>query len=521
MDMNQTATQLLDALARNTEPPGGLAFAKALQQARLDYSAESVERVDALLDQIRQKLKPEIGAFGADPARMNFARLLCFYLGELIARQAGTAIRWYGYEEAVQRLPSDFGLPAEFFSRVVGISAADSGGMVCLPLGAIGERLFDEPPGRSCREYVAETAERLKGNQRKKDENEWSQLYLERFFAGKDIPGGLAFRANLEKLGLDYSVESLGRIDGLLGAIRRELRPDYAQFVNHGESGNFLLLLGYYLGATVARSGGLSLKWLGAAETRAVIGDQGEHFETSRGCRLGPMLTLPLSVLNEILFDPQPSGRSCLSWGREILAEARGGAQPVPALVSIKRSGLPATGPAKGRSVLGGLLGNKRGNPHWEQAMQAAGFLAAHGMYMVEDGSPLRPTLLIRKTFVVLADESVEQAIRVGKERMLENPENAPFMVFAHDAYANLPSGRTDALMLEVRSYQNEELHAELVLPYRNAAQPGGFAIYSPKLLHCSVAAGRQPELFAGFYAGVDGYKSTTFSWNRYLDESI
>jgi len=520
MDMNQIAAQLLEALARNTEPPGGLAFATALQQARLDYSAASLDRVDALLDQIRAKLKPQQRTFGEDPARMNFARLLCFYLGELISRQAGTGIGWYSYEEAVQRLPSDFGLPPEFFSRVVGISAADSGGMVCLPLGTIGGRLFDEPPGGTCKEYVAGTVQRLKSNQRKKDDNEWSKLYLDKFFAREDIPGGLAFRANLEKLQLDYSVESLGRIDGLLGMIRRELKPDYAQFVNHQESGNFLLLLGYYLGAAVARSGGLSLKWLGTAETRAVVGDQGEHFETSRGCQLGAMLTLPLAVLSEILFDPQPSQRSCLSWGRDILAEARSGAQPAPALVSIKRSRLPAAAPAKGRGLLGGLLGQKRGNPLWDQAMQAAGFMAAHGMYMVEGGSPLQPTMLVpANTIVVLADESVEQAIRVGKERMLENPQNAPFLVFVHDAYANLPTGRTDALMLEVRSYQGEELHGEIVLPYRNAEQ--GFAIYSPKLLNCSAAAERQPGLFAAFYAGVDGYKSQTFSWNRYLDESI
>jgi hypothetical protein len=96
-------------------------------------------------------------------------------------------------------------------------------------------------------------------------------------------------------------------------------------------------------------------------------------------------------------------------------------------------------------------------------------------------------------------------------------------MVFIFDGYANLPTGRTDALNLQLRCYGNTPFKAALALPYRNAKHARGFAIHNPKLIECS-APRETANLFAqAFYAGIDSYKSNRFgfSWNRYLDQSV
>jgi hypothetical protein len=74
--VNDVARLFLETYARGGEPDGGWKFGKALQQARLDFSHESLERVDLLLKAIRERAKPVHDKFLADPAGRNFCALL-------------------------------------------------------------------------------------------------------------------------------------------------------------------------------------------------------------------------------------------------------------------------------------------------------------------------------------------------------------------------------------------------------------------------------------------------------------
>jgi hypothetical protein len=69
-------------------------------KAKLDYSLESLHRIDALLDQIRQKFGPTPGGFGSEASQMNFCLTLAFYMGTLISRQGKSPIQWFSYAEA-------------------------------------------------------------------------------------------------------------------------------------------------------------------------------------------------------------------------------------------------------------------------------------------------------------------------------------------------------------------------------------------------------------------------------------
>ena len=95
------------------------------------------------------------------------------------------------------------------------------------------------------------------------------------------------------------------------------------------------------------------------------------------------------------------------------------------------------------------------------------------------------------------------------------------------DGYANLHTGRTDALTIELRIYANTPPTAQqaftivVACPYRNAGDPKGFAIYSPKLLECSATAAVHSAIFKHFYLGIKEFKVSEFDWFKYLDERI
>ena len=175
----------------------------------------------------------------------------------------------------------------------------------------------------------------------------------------------------------------------------------------------------------------------------------------------------------------------------------------------------------------------EKGNADWEAAADQAGFLAAWGMFMAVDGSAVAPTVLVPQ-----ADGSTqmvdfrgygdsESAHKAAIDRLEANPQKTAYQAMLFDGYANLASGRTDALTIDLRCYGGglfsgrKALTLKIACPYRNARDARGFAIHSPKLLECSAPKAQQPALLRRFYQGIYRFKSDTFDWNRYLDESI
>ena len=151
MPITDIANMYLEAFHNGEEPDGGLSFKKALGQSRLDYSKESLSRVDVLLDQIRVRIKPEYNDFIADQANVNFLYLLAFYIGKVVALETGSKIEWYGYDEMISRIPSN----RDFFPNCFGtsvtciLSGGKSNGGFFVPLAAVETRLYDDEPDKS------------------------------------------------------------------------------------------------------------------------------------------------------------------------------------------------------------------------------------------------------------------------------------------------------------------------------------------------------------------------------------
>jgi hypothetical protein len=317
----------------------------------------------------------------------------------------------------------------------------------------------------------------------------------------------IAYLAEIKALNLDYSPESLERLDQFLVELRHRIQPSYADIVENPQLQQLVIFLGMYVATTIARVTQQSIKWYDYEGAKAHLRDPNypETLGTLMSCMLGKGYHhLPIELICAILYETN-STESCM----ERLSFYR---QHADALIPIPRSSLHTVVKAKNDA-----------EQAWFNALSVAGISAATAMYKIEGGSSLQPTLTViepeskNMQFVVMMDKSSDSAV----EEMRHNPRNLPFKVLAYDSYANLPTGRMDAITLQTQCYGEFAATWIIVIPYRPASHPDGYAFYPPLIVSSSVAAEHNPMLMHAFYCGVDGMKLPDDPWNHYLQETV
>lgn len=83
----------------------GLAYEQELRNCRLDYSPDSLRRIDDLIYSIRQNHPENIETFFADMSKQNFMSVLAFYCGETVGRARHEAAVWQQYDEYASHHP--------------------------------------------------------------------------------------------------------------------------------------------------------------------------------------------------------------------------------------------------------------------------------------------------------------------------------------------------------------------------------------------------------------------------------
>jgi hypothetical protein len=94
MSLTFSALCYLHAWEHRLPLQDGLAFEPLLRRIRLDYSLDSLARIDTFLDALRTAKKPRAQAFLAEPANQNLLYLLAFYTGEVVSRALGRPPEW-------------------------------------------------------------------------------------------------------------------------------------------------------------------------------------------------------------------------------------------------------------------------------------------------------------------------------------------------------------------------------------------------------------------------------------------
>lgn len=508
--------QLLEANESNTIPEGGLFLDKALQQAKLDYTPDSLKRIDALLDQVREKLKPVEGDFLTDRAKENFALTLAFYIGNYLCKESNSRALWFTYQEALEQFPPEPKLPQGFTTLYIAIIE----NTVVMPIGAL-LRIFNGE-SHTVAQFFEGVLNLIKNNQALAEG--WKQEYLNHFLAGKTIPGGIAFEQALQKINFNFSLESLDDLDELLLAIKQQTQPDYAQWMDAPAMCNFLYLMGTYLGATTAKNANCFVKWVNFEQAKAMHPATPHTFGTAFNAMFGGgTLMHPVAKVCDLLF-ADDNHINCRGFAQRVMMD-----KETPSMVHLYPNMQAVQQKAGG--FFSGFKSNPTFAPKWAEAFREAGFLAAFAASSLADNTSFHPQLLQgakpnRQKLIVDFSfyENWEKANNAATAIMDGNAEKVPFQVYIFDGYANLPLERLDAMYLDIRCYDSPKMSCLLIVPYRQASSPEGFKIYSPKLCNATIPEGMASNAANAFFVGARNFLGLNWdntSWNQYFDEKL
>lgn len=151
--MNEVARHFLETYARGSEVDGGWLFAKAIQQAQLDYSDRSLGRLDQLLAAIRARAKPSREALQETLPGSNFCSLIAYYVIEVVRRRTGANIDWHDRASALRVLPAGVQLPDAPFARIIANSLDQ--GAAFMPLGWVESQVLGDGRLVGAGDYVA------------------------------------------------------------------------------------------------------------------------------------------------------------------------------------------------------------------------------------------------------------------------------------------------------------------------------------------------------------------------------
>ena len=92
------------------------------------------------------------------------------------------------------------------------------------------------------------------------------------------------------------------------------------------------------------------------------------------------------------------------------------------------------------------------------ETARLAGFFAAHGIWSVADGETLTPLLGYEQTdggqgMDRFAADDTAEAVRAGQDALQANRRGSVRAVLVTDAYIQLGTGRSDALIVEAVEY--------------------------------------------------------------------
>lgn len=156
--MNEIATHFLQTYAAGGEVDGGWLFGKAVKQARLDYSPESLARLDALLQQARERAQPTRDDLDSTKGR-NFMSLIAFYVIEIARQLSRVEITWLDRATALRDLPPGTTLPDVPATRL--LADAQDRGRLYQPLAWLEAQLVSDGQRIMAGDYIANLVAQL------------------------------------------------------------------------------------------------------------------------------------------------------------------------------------------------------------------------------------------------------------------------------------------------------------------------------------------------------------------------
>jgi len=288
--------------------------------------------------------------------------------------------------------------------------------------------------------------------------NDVARLFLETYARGGEVDGGWKFGRALQQAQLDYSEDSLQRIDLLLKAIRERAKPQYDDFIADPQGRNFISVLAFYLMTMLSRRTGAEIEWHDACSAREAVSEWAHIDETpfTRLVALAPdqgLLFLPLVWLHDRLF----------SLG---LGQVETASDYLRSVAQELEYDLPMA---------------------WWNAARLLGVAASTLMSRVAEGRPAMPQLAWQhprgqRIQTLTLDYDGPDAVAIGEAALADNREQALWRTFAHDTWIHSSGKRVPAISATVQAYGQSPLRLRMAFRYERAAGDEPFAILDPSV---------------------------------------
>lgn len=157
--------------------------------------------------------------------------------------------------------------------------------------------------------------------------------------------------------------------------------------------------------------------------------------------------------------------------------------------------------------------------------MELAGFFMSHAVWRVSTGDTLIPQIGFEDREgwhrLRLLDERLEDGVERGEHWVESNPERIARAALVFDGRYTTAARRTDALVAKVIQYGEERWYLQIILPYRHARSPAGFAVHRPKFRDDGENKHCKDWLMECFFRGSDLHPQGADVWHFHLDETL
>lgn len=286
--------KLLDCLHQNRQPEGGLAFPAVWQPLKLDYTPDSIQRINRLLKQIRTNSEYTSRSIKQKPSGKNFIDTLAAYLAQYLAHHSGVATEWHE-------------------------DGSISTGTTTYPIVQAICQAMDRP---DCEINLDNPLWQILCFNIEAHKNTLRNLILGNFLNKQSLPEGLANSSALTSIAFDFSETSLQQIDKLVQLLSKHNRlyPDNirAWATQSPSYRNLFLLLGFYIGETVAKQLGQTIMWNNAHRLAEVTKQPiSPDFFDSIVADFGNGIVTPvLNIVEQMFTNPNVSSMGWLDYLR-------------------------------------------------------------------------------------------------------------------------------------------------------------------------------------------------------------
>ena len=486
-----TATQRMQNIRhhfKNAEHQHEFYIANAFNTVNFDQSFESFQR----LDQLFTAFKNQIGVLDiqhdADPCQSNSLMLIASHLGQFLAERTSTPEQWFSREELKQNLPQSEALLPESFLYDYALALPNK---IVFPLLVAHQYFKQAETSQTFSQHIEiEILNHLIACGEEKNKIAEEMHALQSMYQ-KNYPlnFGSAFQKLVEISNLDYSLQSLDRLDELMRELRQNYIVSAEKFLSEQSNFYFILYLSGYLGRVIAQHAGTSLRWLNPQQVSEIIGREIQpQLETCRVAQIHNQIFFTTGHIGDFLFTPMIK-TSSLQYAKHIIDD-----------ILKVRTPLYLAHPPHNTAYKSSLF---------HDVLHQAGFLLGYVFQFIHGVMPRHdPNANMDPTSFPPGNTFVKHmgGPDSGLKQLEQNAQEYPYNVLAYEMYACLPHIRTDAISLHVRRYGEHAINLHIVVPYFPVFDYRGFHILQPYLSACdSVTDQQMPQILNAIQAFFDG----------------